>query len=201
MFATLFTQLDTETNEIEAAAGRQAAGVGESGQQFDIKDVTREDLIELLTVPADAARAAEPTNPGIQERFRFNRNLNDADLLAAANSFTACDAAEEALLITFMAPATWKADLAAGAAGFDAAFSTAASAHGEKVAATAEVKEKTNKAMQTKRTIHNMVKIVFKGNAPALAAWHSASTVEKLPTKEKPPTPPVEPEEPIPPTP
>ncbi len=85
------------------------------------------------------------------------------------------------MLITYMAPASWKSDLAAGAA----------SAQGEKVAPTAESGQKIDEAMQLKRTIHNMVKIAIKGNAPALAARHSAATVEKLPSGPTPPTPQV----------
>ncbi len=93
MLETAFADLDTKVNE--TATGEQSAAIGESGQQFNIKRVSREPLFDLLQTPADAARAAEPENP---ERFRFNRNLPDAELLAKANSFTSCDAAEEALL-------------------------------------------------------------------------------------------------------
>jgi|GEM_PF-4462675 len=58
---------------------------------------------------------------------------------------------------SFTNPTTWKADLATGAAAFDAAFSTAASADDSKVASTAEIKQKINEAMQLKRTIGFMI--------------------------------------------
>ncbi len=184
MIETLFAALAAKVDETETAAGKQSAGFGESAQQFGLKSIDREDLMDLLTAPANAARAAEPTNPGTQARFRFDRNLNDADLLAKANSFIACDAAEETLLITFMAPKSWKSDLATGAAAFDAAFSAAASADDFKVAGTAEVKQKVNEAMQIKRSIGYMIPNVFATNPAALAAWASASHVEAVPKKK-----------------
>lgn len=176
-----FLALNAKVNEIEAATGGQSAAIGTSGQQFQLKDIDREELNDIMTAVANAARAAEPTNPGTQERFRFNRNLNDADLLAAANSFLAATAAEQALLINWSAPATWHADLTAEAAEFDAAFSAAASADQTKVASTAEVKQLINEAMQLKRTAGHMVPNYFGDDPGAMAAWHSASTVEKDP--------------------
>ncbi|HEV7701748.1 MAG TPA: hypothetical protein VGO43_16065 [Pyrinomonadaceae bacterium] len=154
---TKFADIAAKVDEIETLAGHLSEAGGKADQQFQLKAVAREDLNDLLTSVANAARAAEPEHPGTQARFRFNRNLNDADLLAAGNSFHTATAPERATLISYGASATWFADLNDAITAFDTAFSSAAGADAATVAANAEVAEKVAEGMQLKRTIGYIV--------------------------------------------
>lgn len=189
IFEQKFADIDTKVNEFEASAGLHDAAVGIAAQQFDLKDISREDLNDMLTAVANAARAAEPDHVGMQARYRFDRNLNDADLLAAGNNFLTADAGDQALLILWGAPATWHADLTALVAGFDASFSSAASAQDSKVGLTAEQRALLNQAMQIKRTLGHMISNYFGSSTKAMAAWHAAAHVEVLNSTPPPPGP------------
>ncbi len=63
-----------------------------------------------------------------------------------------------------------------------------APADDSKVATTAEIKQKVNKAMQFKRTVGFMIPNVLATDPGAMTAWSSAAQVE-VTNKKKPPTP------------
>ena len=70
---------------------------------------------------------------------------------------------------------------------FEASFGPQDSAKGSSVAKNAELYEKVNKMNALKSSITHLVKNYCAGNPGALAAWTSASHVEKSPKKK--PTP------------
>ena len=72
---------------------------------------------------------------------------------------------------------------------FEATFSNIASATAEHVAATADISTKIRQGMIIVRTLDGIVKNKYANNPGKLAAWLSASHVEKAPKKKDPPTP------------
>lgn len=186
MIATKFADLSAKVDEIEAKAGSQISAVASSGEEFGQKDISREDLVEGCSRVANAARAAEPDNPGIQDRFRFRRNLNDADLLATARSFVEGNAEWGAIIKDYGGGNTWAADLTALADAFEAAINEAASAAGSRSATTAEINQAVAEGMQLKRTCGWLVQNYFDGDAGALAAWDTAAHVENPPQPNQP---------------
>lgn len=80
------------------------------------------------------------------------------------------------------------ADLTAACDAFEATFSTAASDTAEHVAATADEAAKVRTGMVIVRVLDGIVKNRYANDPGKLAAWISASHVEKAP-KKKAPTP------------
>lgn len=78
-------------------------------------------------------------------------------------------------------------DSAAGA--FEALFSNTASATAEHVQATADEAAKIRQGMIIVRTLDGIARNVYANNPGKLAAWISASHVEKAPKKKTTPTP------------
>ena len=72
---------------------------------------------------------------------------------------------------------------------FEASFSNTASATAEHVAATADTSAKLREGMIAKRILDGVVQNKYNNNPGKLAAWLSASHVEKAPKKKAPPTP------------
>lgn len=86
---------------------------------------------------------------------------------------------------------TWNAipHLNTAADAFEATFSTTASATAEHVEATAKTGENIRLGKVAVRFLDGVVKNKYANNVGKLAAWTSASHVEKAPTKKTPPTP------------
>ena len=129
---------------------------------------------------------------GISDKFRFRRNSSDASLLAKGRAFHSESGPYEANFIDYDMPADFRTVLNTTCDAFEASFSSTASATAEHVAATAEVISNNRQGMIIVRTLDGVLKNKYANNPGKLAAWISASHVEKAPkTKPKPPTPPT----------
>lgn len=131
---------------------------------------------------------------GVADKFKFQRNLTDEALLARARAFITETESYETDFIAYGLPATFTADLIAAADAFEASFSQTASAQAEHIAATADISAVIRQGMIIVRTLDAVVTNIFASNPGKLAAWNSASHVEK-PPKPKAPVPPEPPEE------
>ncbi len=182
-----FTQLAANVNLIESSAADQLAGFGEAAQQFEVKDTIRENLREILAAIARTARSMEYEFDGVADKFRFNRSLSDANLLAKARAVISDIADYEADFIAYGMPAAFVANLENAADAFEASFSATASATAEHVAATAQTAANIRAGMILVRTLDAIVKNRYAESPGKLAAWTSAKHVEKAPKKKDPP--------------
>ena len=193
VFETKFIALKAKVDSIEAKAGGQMLAIGETAEEFDQKTDSRSELRQKVSDASDAAVAAEPDFPGIQEVFRFRRNMNDADLLATGRAFVLRDPEFGAIIKDYSGNGSWAIDLTAAADAFEGSTNQASSALGSRAAAVAEINQDVADAMQLKRTVDKMVPL-FITDIGALAAWNTATHVERAPkSKPKPPTPPTPP--------
>jgi hypothetical protein len=186
---TKFAEVGSKVDETEAKSGAQQAGFGLAAQQFEVKDTAREDLRDEMSAIARTARSMEYSFPGISEQFRFQRNLSDETMLARARAFATAAVARQADFIAYGLPATFIADLTAAADAFEATFGSAASATAEQVAATAEAAAFIREGMIAKRILDGIVRNRYAGDPGKLAAWLSASHVEKAARSTPPVTP------------
>ncbi|MCC6326978.1 MAG: hypothetical protein IT174_00575 [Acidobacteria bacterium] len=83
---TKFNLVGTLVDDAEAKSAAQQSGFSEAAQQFEVKDTARENLRDLMSDTARTARSMEYEFDGIADKFRFQRNMNDADLLARARA-------------------------------------------------------------------------------------------------------------------
>ena len=187
--ATQFAKVDAEVASTESKGASQAVGFGQAAQEYDVKGTARENLRELMSEITRTARSMEYAFDGIHEKFRMPRNRNDAELLNTARAFAIEAVQYNADFQAYGLAATFIADLTAAADAFEAAFSTTAQATAQHVAATAETAEHIRQGMIAVRTLDGIVKNKYANNVGKLAAWISASHVEKAPQKKPPPTP------------
>jgi len=183
-----FAELGTLVGEIEAESAAQQAGFGEAAQQYEVKDTVREDLREEMSAISRTSKSMEYAFDGIGDKFKFQRNMSDANMLAKARAFHTESLPYDADFIAYGMPATFRADLNALADAFEATFSNTASATAEHVEATAETSSKLRQGNVAVRTVDGIVKNKYANDPGKLAAWISASHVEKAP-KKKAPTP------------
>lgn len=190
--ATKFDEVAAFVDNIEAISADQLGGFSEAAQQFDIKATIRENLRDQMSAISRTSKAMEYAFDGIADQFRFRRNMPDADLLAKAHAFLPDATDHQADFIAYGMPATFIADLSAAANEFDDIFNATASATADHVEATASISDSVRQAMVCVRILDGIVKNVYNGNPGMIAAWASASHVEKAPKKSSPPpTPPT----------
>ena len=189
MFETKTTALTAVVNNFEDKAGQLESAVGEGLSATDVKGSERLDLLDLMEKVRDAARAAEPDNPGTRDRYRYTSNMSDQALLAAGRSFAAGGVDDDALLESYGASHHWPLPVTAAADAFEAAFGQQDSAVGSRIAKNAEMGDEMAQMIALKATVGHMVPNFCSGNPGAIAAWRSAAHVESPPKKK--PTPPT----------
>lgn len=183
---TKFSEIGTIVDDTETKAAAQQSGFAEAAQQFEVKDTARENLRDEMSDISRTAKSMEYEFDGISNKFRFQRNLNDADLLAKGRAFVIEAGPYDANFQDYGLANTFIADLTAACDAFEGTFATSASAQAEHVAATAETAAKIREGMIAKRILDGIVKNVYDTKPGKLAAWVSASHVEKDPEKQTP---------------
>lgn len=165
---------------IQVLSGEQAAGLGEARFGFNSKDTARENLREMLSEIARTARSMVYAFPGIDLKFRMPRNRNDAELLAKARAFLLEATTHQADFILYEMDAGFLAELQALIADFEQSLSAPATAIDTHVEATAEIGAEIRKGMIAVRTMNGAVMNRYRNDVGKLAAWLSASHVEKI---------------------
>lgn len=84
---TKFTELDALVNDLESTSAAQQSGFGEAAQQFEVKDTARENLRDEMSDISRTAKSMEYAFDGIADKFRFQRNMSDATMLAKARAW------------------------------------------------------------------------------------------------------------------
>ena len=186
-----FTEVNTVIDLLDQLSGDQSAGIGGARFSFAGKNTARENVREDLSDISRTARSMTYQIPHFDEKFRMPRNRNDQQMLAAARAFQTEAAAHESQFIAYGMPADFLADLQNDIAEFETALGATGAAVDSHTAATAEIDEAVRRGMIAVRILNGIVKNIYRNNAGKLAAWTSASHVEKAAKKVIPPAPPV----------
>lgn len=181
--AVKMVELSEIIDLLDELGGDQAAGLSESRFSFAGKNTSRENVREDLSDIARTARSMNYQFPDIAEKFRMPRGNNDAQLLAAARSFLAEATLRKDDFIAYGMPADFLEDLKADIEAFEEALNMTGSAIDSHVEATAAIDEAIRKGMIILRILSGIVKNVFRNDAGKLAAWTSASHIEKAPKR------------------
>lgn len=188
---TQIAAITAELALVEAATVEQAASRGEAGSAFENKDTARENLHEKMTPIADIAKVMEYEFDGIADRFKMPRNRTDQDMLATARAWVQELPPFDADFQRYGLDRNFIADLAAAADAFENSMPATSTAVTERVAATADIGASIRRAMVAHRIVVAVMKIKYANNPGKLAAWLSASHIEKAPRRTPPPTPPT----------
>ncbi len=193
-FTSARTRLATA---IETLGGKQAIQAGgDYGEQTEKQRALREDIedeLEDINATADAI-AAETANPSIMERFRLQSSRSDVRLIAKARAFAKA-IRELSLNDEFESHghgADTATDLETMADELEGSEGKQGAALGERVGATATIPQTIRDGTAAVKTLRAIIRRVYKKNAAVLAAWETASHVQRSPRAVK-PTPSVTP--------
>lgn len=179
MLTAEFGTMQTELTTIEAAMAAQVAASGDAGQAFDVKRVNREDLRARMQPIARTARRMNAVIEGISDKYKMPYNQSDQSMLATARAWVTDLPGVQATFIDFGMPATFVADLDTAADAFEASIAPAADAEDDRVEATAEIDASDHTGMVALRTCDAIIRNIYANNPGKLAAWLSASHVER----------------------
>lgn len=176
-------ELSEIIERLDELGGDQTVGMGEARFKFAGKNSAREDLREDLSDISQTARSMNYEFPNVAESFRMPRGNSDAQLLAHARAFLSEASSRKNEFIAYGMPADFLTDLQTDIDAFEAALGTTGAATGSHVEATAEIDEAIRSGMIAVRILNGIVKNVFRNDAGKLAAWLSASHIERAPKR------------------
>jgi len=187
--ANNFASVGAAADEMEQSGAAQTSGA--SGQATMQKDVALAELREDLRAINRTARALAVDDSAIGEMFRMLSGNNEQNLLAAARTFLTNAAPLKNQFIEYGLPADFLDDLQSDITAFEQAASGKSTATGEKVSATASIGNAVQNGLEGLRRLQAIVPNKYRDNPAKLAAWTSASHVERA-AKKKTPTPPTQ---------
>lgn len=183
--AAQFAVIDGVLGETEQFAGEQAAGFGDARQLFVTKDTARENLRDDLYEIVRTARSMEYQIDGIAAKFRMPRSQSDQSLLAIARAFYAETEQYDADFQAYGLDIKFRLDLQTAIDAFENGLEPTGTAIDEQVAATANIGEAIRRGMVARRILEGVVKNKYRNNVGKLAAWLSASHIERNPKSNK----------------
>jgi len=178
-----FADLKALTEEIDRLGAQQSEGHGASQTGTEAKRAARNALRAAMRAISDTSEAMESTHPGISDTFRMPKNNSDEALLNAARAFVSSATPLKDEFIQYEMPATFIEDLVRLIADFESASGSRQLNTRKRVSATAALKDALERGMQLKRELDPIVRNKYRGNAAKLAAWESASHVERAPKR------------------
>lgn len=184
--AELFGQLGVVVEELRAHALDQSKGRSSVRESSASKSAGRDELTRQMDAISRTARVIAFTTPGLENKFRMPRGVGDQALLTLAGAFAADAEPLKAEFIKRGLPADFIQNLKEAAEAFDAAINQKVQHRGKQVAATAAIDEMTGRGVRLVRELDALVRNTFANDASALAAWESASHVERPTRKSRP---------------
>ena len=185
-----FDEFDSLVADIQAQADAQAAGLSSSRQYTQGKAAAHEELIRDLTAIYRTALSMSEEFPGVEEKFTFDPKIKDRDLLTFARTAAAEALPFKAEFLKRGIRVDFLEDLAADAAAFEQALSNRTEQKHAHVGATASIDDLIEAGLKRVRQLDPIMRNLFDDNSAKLAAWLSASRVERAPRRAKPATPP-----------
>jgi len=190
----LFNKLGQIITEIDALASSQASGLTSARQSTRSKAVARDELERDLDAIGRAARSMAFSEPGIEQKFRVPHYLKDQELLTAARMIASEALPRKTDFLKRGLPASFLDDLNDNIAEFEEALTRRTQGRETHVNATAALDDLIERGLNTVRELDPIMRNIFDDNPGKLAAWLSASRVERAPRRAtQPPTPPAPP--------
>ena len=186
-----FAEIGTIIEGNQATGGEQMSSIGDSGEQFELKDIKREVVRRYVSVTSRTSKSMRYLFPGIEEQFKMPKGRNDADILSAARAFVTNGTPIQPDFEGFGLAKTWFADMTAAADAWELTFGATASAQADRAEATAEMYGWEVQGGRARRVLDGIVKNVFVNDPGKLAAWLSASHIEQAPRRTVQPSPPT----------
>ncbi|HEX8369229.1 MAG TPA: hypothetical protein VF604_11865 [Pyrinomonadaceae bacterium] len=186
--ATNFQIIATELPKVEASGALQESNIGKAAtvSKKSAAVELRADMREI----AETARSLAVDSPEIGALFLMPRGNSYQTLLAAATAFYNNSAESEEDLIAYGLPAAFRADLQAGITALQEATGEQNTTKDTKTGASGAVGASMKIMNQSLRRLRGIVVNVYRNNPAKLAAWASASHVQRPAKSENEETPP-----------
>lgn len=179
--AVQFAEIAAVVALIAELSTDQTEGFGDARFAIAGKGSARETLRDVISEISRTSRSMVYEIPDIDTLFRMPRNRNDAELLAAARAFYRESEAYEARFIAYGLPADFRDALNDAADAFESSLGEPGTAIDSHVEATAELEATVRRGMIARRILDGVVKNKYRADVGKLAAWTSASHIERLP--------------------
>jgi hypothetical protein len=181
---------------LETHTSAQTSGKGTVRESATSKAAARDELMRDLEAISRTARALSQTTPGIENKFRIPHNQSDQAVLAAARAAASDALSLKAEFIKRGLPSDFLEDLQADIDLMEEAIERKAQGEGSQVAATAAIDREIELGMNAVRQLDPVMRNKFANDPATLAAWLSASHVERPPRRSTqssatPPAPPA----------
>lgn len=186
-----FTRMKGVVTRLEDLGANKVSATGASRQSTASKSEVKRRLSATLEGLNLAADAMGLDTPGFERKFRRPREKSNQALLNAARAFHEDALALEADFINYGMGAGFLAELAAEIADFERATGEHQNHAQTGVAVTAGVDDVIEEGRSIRRHLNAIVTNTLRDDHALLAAWESASHIERpsRKPKAKPPTP------------
>lgn len=174
----------------EAITQAEQFGGKQASAHLDWQEATEElrtaikSLKELMRAISQTARAINKQFPGIADQFKMPRS-SDQNVVNYANGYIEAATPIATEFTSRGMAASFLADLQAAIDKVEAAESHQSNALANKTSATANLRAALKQEEEIVRELRAIVRNTFRNDPGKLAAWESASRVEKAPKKAK----------------
>ena len=187
--ADLFTRLQNTIAALDDHTTAQSSGIRAAQESSTSKAAARDDLRRDLEAIARTARSMAFTTPGMEDRFRAPRSISEQALLSLARSFAADAAPLKAEFIRRGLAANFLEDLNSDIDVFESAITRRIQSRETHVTATAGIDELIDEGVDVVRELGPVIRNIFSDEPSTLAAWLSASHVQRVDSPNRPPAP------------
>lgn len=188
----LFSKISAAVIDLGKHIAKQVSGSTSAQQGTSSKAAARSALRKALERIRRTARSMSATMPGIDTKFRIPGKATDQELLAVAQACATDATPLKNEFIRFAMPPDFLDDLNELIEDFRRALSVQQTGKVHQVSATAAIEDTLDEALSAERQLDAIVRNTFHDDPARLAAWLSASHVERTPRKKKTkPTPPA----------
>jgi hypothetical protein len=188
--AVLVGNTSTAVSDLETAGAKQE-GAERAGQEATRqRDAAIVVLLTLMRAINRTARGMEKLHPGIAALFKMPRSSGDQIIINTARAFLAEATPRAAEFTARGLPANFLTTLEAAINAVLSAIDAQAEALAAQTAATAAVATAQRELTDAVSELSPIISNIFSNDPATLAAWKSASHVERAPKRAKKATPP-----------
>lgn len=179
----LYVTVDASIKSMERLSADQAMHAHAVREKTAQKKIADDALRAIMEAMSRTARSMSKRFPGVEEKFRLPSKKDGQTWLAFGRAFvTEAEPLAEEFVGRGMAP-DFIDDLKARLLAVAQFLDGRAQKEAEQVAATAGIGAAAEQGLEAVRELSTIVRNVYAGNETELAAWESASHVERTPQR------------------
>lgn len=179
----LITAIGAAVAALETESAKQDTAEQSGKQATDQKDAARAALLDLMRPINQTARGMEKLFPGIGVNFGMPRGGGDQPVINRARSFVTTGTPIAAQFVKRGLPADFLTTLETAINRMISTIDLQAESRGQQIAATAAVALAQQQLVDAVHEFSPIVRNVFHDDKATLAAWESASHVERAPKR------------------